>query len=325
MFYGNASLKMMKGSMLRRLFCSIILALSACSHVQAPVQPLPQAVAQFDFDRSTTEIFSPVFDRMILRGATAAFVERLRTSQELELDVGAIRTNIVNFRMKADYSHNFNSQSVARTRAFLSKHRRILSVCGRRFGVDAEVIAAILWVETKFGKTLGKKHVASVYLSLALAQDPYFVASNKKALRELFEGDPDDLVALDQRIEQRSKSKSEWALEQLLALEKSQKVLKPRVERLRGSWAGAFGLGQFIPSSYLKHAVDASGDGKVDPLDLRDGACSIGNFLKNHGWDQSEQSQREAVFHYNRSQDYVTAVLTLAKFARLKSSNQPSN
>lgn len=299
-----------------------LLLLFACSHAEAPIldqlpAPLPPPPT-FDLTRPAVEIFAPVFDRMILRGASAAFIERLRSSKELELDLGAIRTNIVNFRMKADYTHNFNAQSVSRTRAFLAKHRRLLSHCARRTGVEAEAIAAILWVETKFGKTTGKKHVASVYLSLAMAEDPYFVASNKQALRELFEGDPGDLAALDRRIEERSKSKSEWAMEQLLALEQAQRLLKPRIERLRGSWAGAFGLGQFIPSSYVNHAIDASGDGKVDPVDLRDGACSIGNFLKNHGWAQTAESRRQAVFHYNRSQDYVVAVLTLAERVGLK-------
>jgi membrane-bound lytic murein transglycosylase B len=309
-------------SMCRLLVLPVVLFAFACSHAEAPIldempAPLPPPPT-FDLNRSAVEIFSPVFDRMILRGASAAFVERLRASKELELDVGAIRTNIVNFRMKADYSHNFNALGVSRTQAFLAKHRRVLANCARKTGVEPEVIAAILWVETKFGKTTGKKHVASVYLSLALAEEPYFVASNKQALRELFEGDPGDLAALDRRIEERSKSKSEWAIEQLLALEQAQRLLKPRVDKLRGSWAGAFGLGQFIPSSYVKHAIDASGDGKVDPIDLRDGACSIGNFLKNHGWAASMESRRQAVFHYNRSQDYVTAVLTLAERSGLR-------
>ncbi|MFQ3594602.1 MAG: lytic murein transglycosylase [Sphingomonadaceae bacterium] len=55
--------------------------------------------------------------------------------------------------------------------------------------------------------------------------------------------------------------------------------------QMRGSWAGAMGLPQFLPSSYLAHAVDGDGDGRADIWNsVPDTLASIGNYLKNNGW-----------------------------------------
>jgi membrane-bound lytic murein transglycosylase B len=85
---------------------------------------------------------------------------------------------------------------------------------------------------------------------------------------------------------------------------------------LKGSWAGAFGLSQFLPSSFLRLALDGNGDGNIDLFSLPDAAHSVGNYLKGHGWTSSPEAQHKAVFGYNNSTKYVEAVLTLAELTQ---------
>jgi membrane-bound lytic murein transglycosylase B len=81
---------------------------------------------------------------------------------------------------------------------------------------------------------------------------------------------------------------------------------------LRGSWAGAFGYPQFLPSSYLKWAVDGDNDGDIDLYTIADAAFSIGNYLKSNGWSVKPSARKNAIHHYNNSDAYVKAVYTLA-------------
>jgi len=86
----------------------------------------------------------------------------------------------------------------------------------------------------------------------------------------------------------------------------------------RGSYAGAFGYGQFMPTSFKKYAVDGDGDGLREPFDWPDVMASIANYLLKRGkyepgsTDFSPQSANwRAVYKYNPSQNYVKAVLEL--------------
>ncbi|MFW5663030.1 MAG: lytic transglycosylase domain-containing protein, partial [Bacteroidota bacterium] len=84
------------------------------------------------------------------------------------------------------------------------------------------------------------------------------------------------------------------------------------IMNLEGSWAGAFGISQFLPSSYINWAVDGDDNGIIDLFTLEDAVFSVGNYLKVNGWDDEENSRRDAVFHYNNSSAYVNAVFSLA-------------
>ncbi|HPU23830.1 MAG TPA: lytic transglycosylase domain-containing protein, partial [Candidatus Kapabacteria bacterium] len=83
-----------------------------------------------------------------------------------------------------------------------------------------------------------------------------------------------------------------------------------------GSWAGAFGIPQFLPSSYVKYAIDGNNDGVVDLFNLSDAVFSVANYLKSHGWGEMLSEQRKAIFAYNNSTAYVDAVMKLAEYAK---------
>jgi membrane-bound lytic murein transglycosylase B len=154
--------------------------------------------------------------------------------------------------------------------------RKIESV----YGVNREILVAILRVETNFGRFVGATPIFNSLLTMAL-------------------------------IENR---RSDWAGEELGHLLRFCRDQSRDPLSIKGSWAGAFGLPQFIPSSYVKYGVDGNGDGIVDLDNLTDALASMANYLKSSGWSASDSAKKkEALYAYNRCENYVQAVLAYAR------------
>ena len=90
---------------------------------------------------------------------------------------------------------------------------------------------------------------------------------------------------------------------------------------IKGSFAGAFGIPQFLPSNYIKFGVDGNGDGKVSLFTMEDAVLSTANYLAGFGWKAALPlpEKRKVIWNYNRSEAYVSAVLGVAE--KLKSRN----
>lgn len=144
---------------------------------------------------------------------------------------------------------------------FWNEHRESLERIAARYQVPPEYIVAILGVETKYGRVLGKYRVLDSLATLAFDYPPR---------RAYFAGE----------------------LEQFLMLAKENN-LDPLT--LVGSYAGAIGAPQFMPSSYRRYAVDADGDERRDLWsDWDDIIASVGNYLREHGWSAGEPVLTEA-------------------------------
>ncbi len=145
-----------------------------------------------------------------------------------------------------------------------------------------------------------------------MADNAEYIELNKKEIRKI-ENDSLKIINLYKEIERRAEKKANWAVNELIYLEKLSKISPVPIFSLHGSWAGAFGMSQFLPSSYVKWAVDGNGDGVVNLFEVEDAIFSVGNYLRANGWSDSDEARRAAVFHYNNSKDYVQAVLLLAE------------
>jgi len=170
--------------------------------------------------------------------------------------------------------------SINQGKSLLATHRQRLRKIEANYGVGREILVAILRIETNFGRNTGNTPLVNSFLTLAL-------------------------------IENR---RSSWAEEELghFLFMCRQQNFDPF--SLKGSWAGAFGFPQFIPSSYLKYGVDGDGDGAVDLYNLTDAFASIANYLSAFGWsDQDPEKNREAVWAYNHCDSYVKAVFAYAR------------
>jgi membrane-bound lytic murein transglycosylase B len=142
---------------------------------------------------------------------------------------------------------------IAKGEAFWRAHADTLDQAARTYGVSPEIIVAIIGVETLYGTRKGKHLVL------------------------------DSLATLAFRYPKRSKFfRSE--LEEFLLLAQQEHLDTPNV---KGSYAGAMGIPQFISSSYRRYAVDFDGDGVRDLLgNEADAIGSVANYLKKHGWQR---------------------------------------
>jgi membrane-bound lytic murein transglycosylase B len=144
-------------------------------------------------------------------------------------------------------------------RDMMARHRALLDEVGARYGVPARIIVGVWGLESNFGRFSGVRPTVAALATLAWdpRRSAFFRGELFDALEILNRGD----------IE---------------------------LARMRGSWAGAMGQVQFMPSSYLQFAEDFDGDGRRDiwssPADV---FASIANYLKGHGWTANETWGRE--------------------------------
>jgi membrane-bound lytic murein transglycosylase B len=144
---------------------------------------------------------------------------------------------------------------------FWLAHRRALDQASIRSGVAPEYLAAIVGVETYYGRLTGSYRVLDALATLA-----FDYPARSKFFRD--------------------------ELEQFILLARDMK-LDPLA--VKGSYAGAMGAPQFMPSNYRRYAVDADADGRIDLwTNWSDVCASVGNYLKEHGWNSGEAVLSEA-------------------------------
>lgn len=270
------------------------------------------------FDSYSTDL-QPAIRKALQKGIDSAFLHAITSPSDAGFVAKAVRINVTNFSKPPDYSWSWDRASVTSVKSFMANNDTLLSSAQRKYGVRKEVIASILWIESRCGKITGTYHVPSVFLSLLMTNDSLNISSSVTRVmtdQKLDSSKTDSIAALIQR---RADRKASWAARELEALQKIHRRGVMDVVNLHGSWAGAFGFPQFLPSSYNSWAVDGNGDRTIDLYNVADAAKSIGNYLKVNGWGRSKKQQRKAVHHYNNSDAYVNAVFTLASKVKKRS------
>jgi len=250
--------------------------------------------------------------RLVADGFDRARVEALLGDPRLVLNDTTLARAIVYRETKADYSKFLTEERLARARTFLAANRELLESASSRSGVPAEVIASILMIESDFGAYRKLHPVLNVFVTLLWAGEP----ANFEAVRSTVQKRLPDVTA--EKVRERSAAKAKWAYEQLTYLLRIAEREKIDLLALEGSWAGAFGMPQFIPSSYWGYAVDGNGDGRADLFATADAVFSVGNYLKSFGWKGglTEQQQIAVVRRYNNSELYAATVLGAAAILR---------
>ena len=138
---------------------------------------------------------------------------------------------------------------------FWQAHAGELAQAEARYGVPREIIVAIIGVETIYGRHRGRFNTFAALATLAFGYPPR---------AELFRGELEELLLLARDNDSNPLSYS-------------------------GSYAGALGLPQFLPSSIRRYAVDGDGDGRIDLVDsAADAIASVANFLAVHGWQAGQ-------------------------------------
>ena len=132
------------------------------------------------------------------------------------------------------------------------KEKLIIETIEKEFHVEKELLLALMGIETNFGKYLGKMDIVSSLATLSY-----------------------------------DKRRSEFFTKELITLLKlvDAKIIDPST--LFGSWAGAFGNFQFMPSTIKNHAIDYNKDGSIDLKNIEDSFASAANYLSNLGWNDN--------------------------------------
>ncbi len=145
---------------------------------------------------------------------------------------------------------------------FYRQHQATLQQAYERYGVPPSIIVAIIGVETRYGKIMGNDKVIEALSTIGFGypkREKFFTKELKSFLQMCTENQLDPLS-------------------------------------LRGSYAGAMGMAQFMPSSYLHYAVDYNGDGKRDLWHNPDDAIfSVANYLAENGWQRDEPITDSAI------------------------------
>jgi lytic murein transglycosylase len=186
------------------------------------------------------------------------------------------------------YARRVDGALIRRGQNLMRRHRATLDRVEKRFGVQPEIIIAIWGLETNYGADTSGRF--SIIRSLAtLAHDcrrsPFFTGQLLDALRIVQRGD-----------------------------------ISPG--ELRGGWAGEIGQTQFLPTPYVKYAVDFDGDGRRDLVrSVPDILASTASFLKGHGWQaggswEPGSANYAVIKEWNRAEVYQRTIAVMANKLR---------
>jgi len=233
---------------------AVILTLCGAQAVQANTfqknGEIIVAQTQSGFQRWVTNFRSVA----LANGISARTYDRAFKGVKLNMRVVQLDRKQAEFsRQIWDYLDTATSpKRVKNGQAMLAKHKRTLNAIEKKYGVDKEVVLAVWGLESSYGKNMGDINIIEALATLA------------------YDG-------------RREKFGKQQLLEALRIIQSGD--ITPN--RMMGSWAGAMGHTQFIPTSYQASAQDFTGDGKRniwDPNDPSDALASTANYLKKAGW-----------------------------------------
>lgn len=250
--------------------------------------------------------------QMKLAGLSEPFIKEMQKNYESKDFEEVVRLNVLLFLKKADiHGVQVNDQAVSDVQGFMKDHEERLKKADSLYGVPGPVVASLLWIESRYGKNLGRFHVPSVYLNLVQAPR---AAVQKYLLSQTGRYTDKVTPAQKKKIVKRTHDKAKFALGELFALQRAFKWKWKLDTDFRGSFSGAFGMPQFLPSSYVHfaRAVDPKAQPQLDGAD--DAILSVAYFLKMHGWrTRQSRTHVKALKAYNNSLDYANAILALAE------------
>ena len=252
------------------------------------IEPLLQALEQLGFKRhAIADVF---YDRRLRR------LDRVVTFNAMNPDSEDIY---------AQFTEPF---AMRLARRFLRKHRPHLEAVEAQYGGPKEILVGILLGETQFGNAKLPYRVLEVFTTLAVEGQPGSVDRHFARMRDAHPEVEKEWLA------SRLVKKAEFAFQELVAVLSMFRENAAHIYDVRGSYAGAIGMPQFLPSSYLRWAVDGNGDGQVDLNNLDDVLPSIANYLREHGWtpDAQFEQQWRSVWRYNNSTNYTRTIFEIA-------------
>jgi membrane-bound lytic murein transglycosylase B len=233
----------------RRFVIGAALAAVVVAAPRASQTPVPEAIDEAKFTAFLADLKHEAVERGISEAVAARALDGLAPLPVVvERDRGQAEAVL---SIDEYVRRRLTPRTVRRARDMAATHKRLLEQVGKAYGVQPKYLVAVWGLESNFGRFTGVRPTVQALATLAF--------DGRRAT--LFRNELFDAL----RIVERGHAS---------------------LDNLKGSWAGAMGQPQFMPSSYLRYAEDFDGDGERDiwgsPADV---FASIANYLKAYGWD----------------------------------------
>ena len=260
------------------------LMLSAKDYTKNPetVSFMNTLVQKYDFKRDELEkLFSNV---NVQDSALRAFRPRVKKQQTPE-QIAALKKRYPKYGAWDRYAkYKLSDSRVQQGVDFIKRHQKIFDKVEKKYTVPKEYIAAIIGIESAYGKNVGKYPVFDTLSTLAFEKN----RRNRFFQKELMK---------------------------FMQLSKTEKF---NPQNVYGSYAGAIGLGQFMPSNYEAYGVDYNSDGKITLQRAEDAIASIANYMKLNGWRKGEPVATRVGYEGMRFKAYETGYRKTYHRAQLK-------
>ena len=199
-----------------------------------------------------------------------------------------------------------------RCRDFLAAYPEYFARAEKLHGIPPEILVSLLFVETRLGTAIGGGANALYTLaSMAVSKKPEQIPLWLAKL-------PEDHAQRLDWIEDLMQKRSEWAYKELKALVAYVRKYRLDMTAIPGSYYGAIGYGQFMPTNIEPYGVDGDGDGVIDLFTMSDAIASTANYLAKHGWKPglNREARHKVLRTYNRVDIYPNTILALADLVK---------
>ena len=208
------------------------------------------------------------------------------------------------------YRSVVTADTVQRSQDYLNRHKDVFDAVEKKYPVPREILAALLFVETRLGTYVGKELALWSLASMAAADTP-----------ERMDGGLSGIPITDKHkdwLQSTLTKRSHWAYNELRALLTYFDTHDLDPLQVPGSVFGAIGISQFMPSNIVPYGESASGDAMVNLFTHPDAIFSAARYLTKHGWSKglSVDAQRKVLRRYNNLTIYANTILALAESIR---------
>jgi membrane-bound lytic murein transglycosylase B len=256
----------------------------------------------------TPDPFATLKAQLIRDGFDGPLIQSLYAEPEVTFEQQGVSAYFLHREAALNYDQFLAPSSIDKAIVYLGQHHKALKQAQSAYGVEGEIITAIILVESRLGTFIGKRLVLNTLSTLAaLAYKDVRDSLWNAYLKNKTDGSRKQFDAWASR-------KSAWAYKELKAYLEYTRTQRLDPLSIRGSFAGALGFAQFIPSSVLRYAKDGNQDGQVNLFHHEDAIESISNYLKQHGWRPSLKRHEalRVLLRYNNSRYYAETILDVA-------------
>lgn len=254
--------------------------------------------------------FSPLKQKLLIdskSGLAPELINAVFSNPKLQFETKGISSYFRHQESKLNYDQFLSDKSLQSARDYMQARMGELQRAEKAFGVEKEIITAIMLVETRLGTYTGTQDAINILATMAALSD--------KGVRDAFYSQiPVEGRLTREKYDKKANDKSEWAYRELKALltYTSRDGFDPFT--IKSSYAGALGIAQFMPSNILTLAYDGNADGKINLFEHEDAIFSIAKYLKHYGWAAgiSEEKAKKVLRRYNNSGYYVDILMKIS-------------